>query len=177
MVARRINTPAASSAGRLFDAAAATLGLPVTLPPGGTVSFEGEAAIALENAATGVSAHALPWRLTVVNGLRVYDPRPTLAALLDGVAAGTPIPRLAAAFHETIAGVTVDLVEHAARVVGAKPVCLSGGVWQNRRLTTTVVSGLEAAGFDVFVNQRVPCNDGGISYGQAAVAAARLGER
>jgi hydrogenase maturation protein HypF len=71
----------------------------------------------------------------------------------------------------------VALVDHAARVVGSKPVCLSGGVWQNRRLTETTVAGLEAAGHEVFLNQRVPCNDGGISYGQAAVAAAILHDR
>ncbi|HZP53911.1 carbamoyltransferase HypF [Actinocrinis sp.] len=177
MVARRINCPVASSAGRLFDAAAALLGLPAALPPGAQVSFEGEAAIALENAAGAVSAPALPWRLAHADGLCIYDPRPTLAALLDGVAAGTSIARLAAGFHEAIAEATTAMVEQAVRVVGAKPVCLSGGVWQNRRLAATVVSNLENAGLDVFVNQRVPCNDGGISYGQAAIAAARLSER
>ena len=177
MVSRRINSPVASSAGRLFDAAAAILGLPAALPAGGAISFEGEAAIALESAAADVSAPALPWRLTQVDSVWVYDPHPTLAALLDGVVAHAPVPRLAAAFHETIADVTVALVERATRVVGARPVCLSGGVWQNRRLVATVISGLEASGFDVFINQRVPCNDGGISYGQSAVAAARLRER
>ncbi len=177
MVARRINCPAASSAGRLFDAVAALLGLPAALPPGARISFEGEAAIALENAAGAVSAPALPWRLARVDGLCVYDPHPTLAALLDGVAAGTSTARLAAGFHEAIAEATTAMVEQAVRVVGAKPVCLSGGVWQNRRLAAAVVSSLEDTGLDVFVNQRVPCNDGGISYGQAAIAAARLSER
>lgn len=177
MVDRRINAPAASSAGRLFDAAAALLGLPTRTPAGAPVSFEGEAAIALENAAAGVSAPPLPWRLTHVDALCVYDPRPTLAALLDGIAAGTSPARLAAGFHGALAEATTAMVEHAVRVVGSKPVCLSGGVWQNRRLTAAVVANLENAGLDVFVNQRVPCNDGGISYGQAAIAAARLGQR
>jgi hydrogenase maturation protein HypF len=177
MVSRRINSPEASSAGRLFDAAAAILGLPARVPAGAPVSFEGEAAIALENAAAAVSAQTLPWRLARAGALCVYDPRPTLAALLDGLATGTPIARLAAGFHDAVAEATTAMVEHAVRIVGTKPVCLSGGVWQNRRLTTTVVANLENAGLDVFVNQRVPCNDGGISYGQAAIAAARLGER
>jgi hydrogenase maturation protein HypF len=168
MIAAGINSPAASSAGRLFDAAAALLSLRED------VTFEGEAAIALEHAAGRTAARALPWRLARHDGLLVYDPAPTLAALLDGAAEGTSTAHLAAAFHETIAEVTVGLVEHAARVVGPKPVCLSGGVWQNRRLTETVVAGLEGAGHDVYLNQRVPCNDGGISYGQAAVAAATL---
>jgi hydrogenase maturation protein HypF len=178
MISRGINCPATSSAGRLFDAAAAILGLPSALAPGAPVSFEGEAAIALERAAEHTAGHApaqaLPWRLVRVEGLAVYDPRPTLAALHDGVAADLAVGPLAAAFHETIAEVTVALVEHAARIVGDRPVCLSGGVWQNRRLTAAAVTGLEAEGFEVHINQRVPCNDGGISYGQAAVAAATL---
>lgn len=62
-------------------------------------------------------------------------------------------------------------------MVGPKPVCLSGAVWQNRALTQAVIEGLETAGLDVLLNQRVPCNDGGISYGQAAIGAARLRER
>ncbi len=171
MVAQRINSPAASSAGRLFDAAAALLGLR------DSVTFEGEAAIALENAAGKTEAAALPWRLARHDGLWVYDPALTLTALLEGVGLGIGTARLAAAFHETIAEVTVALVDHAARVVGSKPVCLSGGVWQNRRLTETVVAGLESAGCEVLLNQRVPCNDGGVSYGQAAVAAAILHDR
>ena len=168
MIAAGINSPVASSAGRLFDAAAALLGLREN------VTFEGEAAIALEHTAGRTAAQALPWRLTPRDGLLVYDPAPTLAALLDGATRGASTAQLAAAFHDTIAEVTVALVEHAIRIVGSKPVCLSGGVWQNRRLTETVVAGLEGAGHDVYLNQRVPCNDGGISYGQAAVAAARL---
>ena len=168
MIGAGINSPAASSAGRLFDAAAALLGLRED------VTFEGEAAIALEHAAGDTVAGALPWRLARHDGLLVYDPAPTLAGLLDGATRGGSTARLAAAFHDTIAEVTVALVEHAARIVGAKPVCLSGGVWQNRRLAETVVAGLAGAGHDVFLNQRVPCNDGGISYGQAAVAAATL---
>jgi hydrogenase maturation protein HypF len=172
MISQRTASPLTSSAGRLFDAAAAILGLR------GTVSFEGEAAIALEAAAGHVQAPPLPWRLARgEDGLWVYDPAPTLNALLAGSCDERQVPRLAAAFHATIAEVTLALVRHAAHTVGAKPVCLSGGVWQNRRLTEAVLDLLDAEGFDVFLNQRVPCNDGGISYGQAAVAAATLAGR
>jgi hydrogenase maturation protein HypF len=171
MISQGVNAPAASSAGRLFDAAAALLGL------SDTVSYEGEAAIALENAAGDVRAPALPWHLVNVDGLWVYDPRATLAALLDGDGTAASIAYLAAGFHQTITEVTVALVEKAARVVGEKPVCLSGGVWQNRRLARSVLGALSGQGFDVFMNQRMPCNDGGISYGQAAVAAATLAGR
>ncbi len=167
-VARRLNAPIASSAGRLFDAAAALLGLR------DVAEYEAQAAIDLEIAAGERSAAALPARLARVDGLLVYDPRPTLRALLEGVAAGRPVGPLAAAFHETIAEVTRELVGAAAAETGLRTVCLSGGVFQNRRLASTLLRRLGRDGFEVFINRRVPVNDGGISYGQAAIAAATM---
>jgi hydrogenase maturation protein HypF len=73
-----------------------------------------------------------------------------------------------------VAEVTMALVRHAADGAGRLPVCLSGGVWQNRLLTESVLALLRADGFDAFINEQVPANDGGIAYGQAAIAAARL---
>ncbi len=166
-VARRLNAPVASSAGRLFDAAAALLGLR------DVAEYEAQAAIDLEIAAGERRAAPLPAGLARSDGLLVYDPSPTLRALLEGVAAGRPAGTLAAAFHETIAEVTRELVAAAAAETGLRVVCLSGGVFQNRRLASTLLRRLARDGFDVFINRRVPVNDGGISYGQAAVAAAR----
>jgi hydrogenase maturation protein HypF len=167
-VARRLNAPVASSAGRLFDAAAALLGLR------DVAEYEAQAAIDLEIAAGERSAPALPARLARVDGLLIYDPRPTLRALLEGVAARRAVGPLAAAFHETIAEVTRELVATAAAATGLRTVCLSGGVFQNRRLASTLLRRLGRDGFEVFMNRRVPVNDGGISYGQAAIAAARM---
>jgi hydrogenase maturation protein HypF len=167
-VARRLHAPLASSAGRLFDAAASLLGLR------DVAEYEAQAAIDLEIAAGERSAPALPARLARVDGLLVYDPRPTLRALLEGVAACGAVGPLAAAFHETIAEVTRELVAAAAAETGLRTVCLSGGVFQNRRLALTLLRRLGRDGFEVFINRRVPVNDGGISYGQAAIAAARM---
>jgi len=167
-VARSLNAPVASSAGRLFDAAAALLGLR------DVAEYEAQAAIDLEIAAGDRPADPLPWRLGRVDGILVYDPAPTLTALLAGRAAGRRAGPLAAAFHETIAEVTRELVAAAASETGLGTVCLSGGVFQNRRLASTLLRRLAGDGFRVLVNRRVPVNDGGISYGQAAVAAARL---
>ncbi|HYN47717.1 MAG TPA: carbamoyltransferase HypF [Candidatus Nanopelagicales bacterium] len=167
-VARRLNAPAASSAGRLFDAAAALLGLR------DVAEYEAQAAIDLEIAAGDRSAPAFPAPLARVDGLLVFDPRPTLQALLEGVAAGRAVGPLAAAFHETIVEVTRELVAAAAGETGLRTVCLSGGVFQNRRLASTLLRRLTRDGFEVFINRRVPVNDGGISYGQAAIAAARM---
>jgi hydrogenase maturation protein HypF len=88
---------------------------------------------------------------------------------------GTSTAVLAARFQETIAEVTRVLLEEARTATGVRTVCLSGGVFQNRRLASTLLRRLARDGFDVFINRKVPVNDGGVSYGQAAVAAARLG--
>ncbi len=167
-VARGLNAPLASSAGRLFDAAASLLGLR------DVAEYEAQAAIDLEIAAGDRAAAPLPYALERDGGLLVYDPRPTLAALLAGRAAGRPVGALAAAFHETIAEMTRELCADAATSTGIRTVCLSGGVFQNRRLATTLLRRLAGDGFEVFINRRVPVNDGGISYGQAAIAAATM---
>lgn len=161
MIERRVNSPLASSAGRLFDAAAALLGLCEEN------SYEGEAAVLLETAAADHSASAFDWKLHRRAGMWVYDPVPTLR---DLVTSGDPVGVRAARFHTTIAEVTAALVREVAGEV--RTVCLGGGVFQNRRLVDEVSRGLD--GFRVLVGERVPVNDGGISYGQAAVAAALL---
>ena len=187
-VERRLNAPQASSAGRLFDAVAAILGLR------DVVEYEGQAAVELERAAADHVAHALPYRLTRVEGLLVYDPRPTLAAVLAATPAGgqsaggqpaapaagptetldSSVPMVAAAFHETVVEVTREMLHEARRATGIDVTCLSGGVLQNRRLATALLGRLAGDGFTVHLNEQVPCNDGGLSYGQAAIAAATL---
>ncbi len=164
-IARRLNAPLASSAGRLFDAAAALLGIR------DVAEFEAQAAIDLELAAGDRRADPLPYRLSYRDDLLVYDPRPTLAAMLGS---GESTATLAARFQATIVQVTRELLSDAHARTGTTTVCLSGGVFQNRRLASSLLRELAADGFDVFINRQVPVNDGGVSYGQAAVAAARL---
>ncbi|MDC0765385.1 carbamoyltransferase HypF [Streptomyces sp. HD] len=168
MIARDVNCPRASSAGRLFDSAAALLGL------ADQVSYEGEAAVLLE--ATAGDEHAVPLAHRVVRaqGLWVYDPTPTLADLLRRQLEGEPVARLAAAFHLTLAIVTAELVGRVVAEGAPRTVCLGGGCFVNRRLLTEVRRRLHAQGLRVLVGGQVPVGDGGISYGQAAVAAARL---
>ncbi|HSI93052.1 MAG TPA: carbamoyltransferase HypF [Jiangellaceae bacterium] len=174
MVDRGVNSPPASSAGRLFDAVASILGVR------DDATYEGEAAIALEATAARAAALdtgsvvELPWRLARSDGLWVYDPRPTLATILAAVAAGEPVPGLAAAFHSTVVAATVALCLEAGAETKLRTVCLSGGVFQNQLLTSGLARALREEGYFVYHNQRVPTNDGGISYGQAAVAAARM---
>ena len=170
-VSRGLNAPLASSAGRLFDAAASLLGLR------DVAEYEAQAAIDLEIAAGDRAAAPLPYALERVGEVLVYDSRPTLAALLAGRAAGHHVGSLAAAFHETIAEVTRELCANIAAATGVRTVCLSGGVFQNRRLAGALLHRLARDGFAVFINRRVPVNDGGISYGQAAIAAATMAAR
>ncbi|NNJ62696.1 MAG: carbamoyltransferase HypF [Dactylosporangium sp.] len=167
-LARGINAPLASSAGRLFDAASAILGLCAAS------AYEGQAAILLEQAADPAEPGALPHRIAVVDGVAVYDPRPTLAALLAATASGTPTPRLAARFQRAVAAAVADLAVRAAEDAGLDTVCLSGGVFCNAWLLAEVPRRLEAAGLTAVHHDRVPPGDGGISFGQAVVAAARL---
>ncbi len=174
-VARGLNAPLASSAGRLFDAASSILGLR------DVAEFEAQAAIDLEMAAGDRAAAPLPYRIARADGLLVLDPVPTLRALLEGVAGGSQARApgaqagpLAARFQETIVMATQDLLAEARAATGVRTVCLSGGVFQNRRLASTLLRRLARDGFETFINEQVPVNDGGISYGQAAVAAARL---
>jgi hydrogenase maturation protein HypF len=152
-IARRLNAPLASSAGRLFDAVAALLGIR------DVAEYEAQAAVELELGAGKRKADPLPYRL-VYRDEPVYDPRPTLAAIL---ASGRPAAALAASFQATVSEVTRELLSDAHARTGIRTVCLSGGLRE-----------LAADGFDPYVNGQVPVNDGGVSYGQAAVGAARL---
>ncbi|WP_306316478.1 MULTISPECIES: carbamoyltransferase HypF [unclassified Streptomyces] len=171
LIRRGTHCPQASSAGRLFDTVAALLGLSED-----TVSYEGEAAVALESAADRAPGKvpALPWRIARADGVWVYDPAPTLTAVLERRAEGEPAPVLAAAFHATVAEATAALVERVVADGGPRTVCLGGGCFVNRRLLQGTSRLLRAQGLRVLAGSAVPANDGGISFGQAAVAAARL---
>lgn len=170
-VARTFNCPRASSAGRLFDAMSAFLGLC------DDTSYEGEAAVRLEAAAAGHDARAaLDWQLHEQDGLWVYDPVPTLCDALRSTS-DSPVGEVAARFHRTVAEVVVAMASKAAAAWGTDIVCLGGGVFQNSLLTARVLDGLARAGLRALAGERVPMNDGGISYGQAAVACARMNER
>ncbi len=155
-----VNAPRSSGMGRLFDAAAALLGVRER------VSYEGQAAIELEQLAGEEPAAAYACAISggVIAGADL------IAAAHDDLAAGRPRAQIAAAFHEGVAAAAA-----AACAAAAEPrtVVLSGGSFQNLRLLASVRRRLEELGFDVRSHAVVPPNDGGISYGQAVVAAAR----
>jgi hydrogenase maturation protein HypF len=168
-LAARLNSPLASSMGRLFDAAAAVLGVRRVS------SYEGEAAMELEALAGRRAAREL--RCGIENGadgLWQLDPIPLLVELGERRQRGEDPRNLAADFHATIAGATAELARRACEATGLATVALGGGVFQNARLLTSVQERLEALGLQVLTARRLGPNDGAVSYGQAAVAAARL---
>jgi hydrogenase maturation protein HypF len=156
-------SPVTTSMGRLFDAVAALCGVRTVC------TYEGQAAIELEAAADGDrGAYELP----LVDG--VLDARATVRAIVADLRAGVPAATIAARFHATVADATVRACLDAADRHGLELVVLSGGVFQNRRLLASTAAALADAGVRVLVPERLPPNDGGVSFGQAAVAAAQL---
>jgi hydrogenase maturation protein HypF len=152
-----VNAPLASGMGRLFDAVAALLGTR------DVVTYEGQAAIELEQLAGDVHAEPYAWRFGNAAAL--------VGMVHDDLAARRPRAEVAAAFHETIAAAAAGVCAEAA-APGAT-VVLSGGTFQNLRLLASLRHHLEQGGFRVLSHRLVPPNDAGISYGQAAVAAAK----
>ncbi len=168
-VAQGVNSPLASSMGRLFDAAAAVLGVCRES------HFEGEAAMQLESRAGRHRGVLLPYPAARGEGDRqVFDPLPLLGALGERAASGEDTGLLAASFHESVAAGTADAARAIAEQEGVRWVVLGGGVFQNARLLASLSGRLEAHGLRVLTARTLPPNDGGVSYGQAVVAATRL---
>ena len=161
---KRLNAPPTSSMGRFFDAAAALIGLRER------ITYEGQAAIELEAAADPEEKGFYPFEI----GHGVLDPAPLWKKMLKDWRNGVSIPILAARFHNSIVAGTLEVCSQIRNKKGNKIVALSGGVWQNRYLLEGSVRVLKKAGFEVLLHHQVPTNDGGISLGQAAVAAANI---
>ncbi|MGD0197413.1 MAG: carbamoyltransferase HypF [Solirubrobacteraceae bacterium] len=155
----RTGAPLSSGMGRLFDAVAALVcGCE-------HAAYEGQAAVLLEELAGSTRAAPYPCRIA---GELIYG-SDLVAAAHDDLLAGRRPAEIAAAFHEGVAAAAIVACEAAG---GPRTVVLSGGSFQNVRLLRSVAGGLRSRGFRVLSHRRVPPNDGGISYGQAAVAAA-----
>ncbi len=166
MVRGAVNAPLTSSVGRLFDAVSAVLGVR------DTVNYEGQAAVELEQQADRSHLDAYPVQLVGADPFRLRG-TDLVRAVVEDLAAGVAVSVAAARFHNGVAGAVLAGCLRAREATGDSTVALSGGVWQNVLLLSRAVEALEDAGFRVLVHSRVPCNDGGISLGQAAVGAAR----
>jgi len=168
MIARHINSPQTSSLGRLFDAVAALLGLR------SEVMYEGQAAIELEvQAELTEQAELYPFTLGDTTPA-ILDVTPMIRAIVSDIQQRLPTAQIAGRFHCSIAELLATVCLKAREQSGLNVVALSGGVFQNCLLLEQLLQRLEKMGFQVYTNRRVPPNDGGLSLGQIAIAAAHL---
>jgi hydrogenase maturation protein HypF len=176
-IERRINSPLCSSMGRLFDALSALLGIR------GEIDYEGQAAVELEMAAySSIIAMSLsdeaisgnnesyPYRIVEDEGVGIVRLGDLLSAVIEDLRQGTSRGRISLRFHNTVARMINEMCHLIADETDVSQVALSGGVFQNRLLLRKTVKLLESSGFQVFTHRQVPCNDGGISLGQAVIA-------
>jgi hydrogenase maturation protein HypF len=163
MIERGVNAPSTSSCGRLFDAVAALIGIR------SEINYEAQAAIELEMTARGSAQDdtAYPMHLSE----EVIRTGPLFEAMVEDLRAGVPAPVMGRRFHNGIAEVLAEVAREAREQSELDAVCLSGGTFQNVLLTKALCERLEADGFEVFTHEQVPANDGGLSLGQALVAA------
>lgn len=166
MIRSGINSPLTSSAGRLFDGVSALIGVRTT------VDYEAQAAMELETAAEHYikGAGTYPFDIHEICGASVIRLGKVFRSILKDLARGVDPGEISARFHKTVAEMILRMCKLARRAARTDRVVLSGGVFQNRLLSECVVADLEGAGFNVYRHTQVPCNDGGISLGQAVVA-------
>jgi hydrogenase maturation protein HypF len=163
MLHQNVNTFRTSSCGRLFDAVASILGLRHE------ATFEGQAAMALEAAAWDGIGEAYPFAIEEKEPWQI-DMRPAIASLVREVLARSETGLMAAKFHNTLVSVIMEIGLRLRKTEGVNRICLSGGTFQNLYLLERAVRRLQQCRFEVFVNAKVPANDGGISLGQAVIA-------
>jgi hydrogenase maturation protein HypF len=164
MLATGVRSPPTSSVGRLFDAVAALAGVCHT------ARFEGEAAMRLEWAAEpGVTDG---YRFALRDGMpTTADAGPVIRGVVEDVRRGERAGVIAARFHAAVASLVGEVADRVRSQTGIRVVALTGGVFQNALLVERTAALLDSGGYRVLLHRRVPCNDGGISFGQVAVAA------
>ncbi|MEH2118042.1 carbamoyltransferase HypF [Nostoc sp.] len=175
LMEKGINSPPASSVGRLFDAVAAAIGIYRD-----ECSYEGQAAIAME-AIVDVSSlnnhketPKYPFNFIFSDSIYCIDPRPMWQALLNDLQQQIPEPVMAAKFHKGLANAIVEMVKHLCQENLINQVVLTGGVFQNCILLEQVTKQLQTLEIKILTHSLVPANDGGLSLGQAVIAAAQL---
>ena len=147
-----------SSAGRLFDAVGSLLGL------GNEHSFDAQIAIALESACQNVDGRLLDFNY---DG-EVLDLVPMVQQIMDGYSRGESVASLAASFHKTLAIAICEVGADLCERYGIDDVCVGGGIFQNRRLLASLQHKWHHG--MLYINKKVPCNDGGLSFGQLWIA-------
>jgi len=165
---RGINCPLTSSAGRLFDAVSALVGVRKE------IDYEAQAAIELEmlapNEVGEFDAKSYPFCIVEQQGMKVVKLGELISTIVQDVKNEVPVPIISLKFHNTMAQIILRMCKLIAEETGIAQVALSGGVFQNRLLLKLAITALQREGFSVLTHHLVPCNDGGISLGQAVIA-------
>ncbi len=163
-----LNSPLTSSMGRLFDAVSALIGLR------GEIDYEGQAAVELEMRAYDCNSKAgndsYPYSAVAQDGVHIVQLGELFSALIEEMGGNASTAVISAKFHNTVAQMVCDVCQQISQITHIHHVALSGGVFQNRLLSRKVISLLTSAGFSVLTHKQVPCNDGGVSLGQAVIA-------
>ena len=173
LVEHKLNTPPTSSAGRLFDAVAALVGVPGT----NRTTYEGQAAIELELTAEGPTKRSYPIRMRPQGEVWIAETSEVVGAVVEDLLAGRPAPEISATFHRTMAEIVAKVCKRIRESDGVNTVALSGGTFQNMLLLDQTTNLLRENGFMVYTHQRVPANDGGLALGQAILANKASGHR
>ena len=166
LIAHELNTPPTSSAGRLFDAVAALVGVPGTE----RTTYEGQAAVELELASGGPASRGYPFRLRAENDAWVAETQGIIHGVVEDLLSGREPGEISSTFHRTMANMVVAGCEAIREAGGPGAVALSGGTFQNMLLLEQTTDLLESKKFQVYRHRRVPTNDGGIALGQAILA-------
>lgn len=164
MIKKDINSPKTSSIGRLFDAVACILGF------NKRNTFEGEAAIYLENIALENNTDSYEYGIDFINENYIINTDTIIVWIAHDLKRQIPKEVISMKFHNTIINFTVDVCKKLSKDYGIKEVALSGGVFQNKILINGIYKALEKKSFSVYINKKIPCNDEGISLGQLVIA-------
>jgi hydrogenase maturation protein HypF len=167
-VGQQLNTPLTSSAGRLFDAVSALVGVRQE------VTYEAQGAIELEMQATTMDTSSpvipYPFVLTKQDDKCILGLRPLFESILEDMRHGRTAAEIGVVFHHSVAEMIVRTCEEISHETGFQTIALSGGCFQNRLLLQWTVRGLVEKGYTVLTHHQVPCNDGGLALGQAVTA-------
>jgi hydrogenase maturation protein HypF len=170
MIKKKINSPMTSSLGRLFDGVASIAGIRQY------ISFEGQAAMELEMMAHDSEVEPYRFGITTAD-LPTIRTDSIISGIVDDIGKGVSPDQLSTRFHHTLVCLFTDVCDRLRGKTGIKTVAMSGGVFQNRCLLHGLIDSLERKGFKTITHKQVPCNDGGISLGQAVAAAAMVMDR
>jgi hydrogenase maturation protein HypF len=166
MIDRQVNSPWTSSCGRLFDAVSAVIDLRHQ------VNYEAQAAIELEMCRDeGAADQPYPFAINEADGILQIDSRPLFRAIVEDLLQGATAGQISQRFHDGLIEVLSKIAQILRERTRLSSVCLSGGTFQNTFLATRLEQQLRGMGFEVFTHSQVPAGDGGLSLGQAVVAA------